>query len=132
MPRAAHTGCIRRCATSRLIQRFLPTARDNLGDESVVSLTDSALGRLKLAILYRMGEAPLKLYRDRRPLIFSTGIDGLDFTRHPAYVSADLVHLHWVSGLVSTRVLRKNQEAGRLDSTRHVAIYRWLSPCPGM
>ncbi|MCH7637128.1 MAG: glycosyltransferase family 4 protein [Proteobacteria bacterium] len=86
---------------------ILTNARDNLGDESVISLTDSALGRLKLAILYRMGQAPLKLYRNRQALTFSTGIDGIDFTRHPAYVSADLVHLHWVSGLVSTRVLRK-------------------------
>ena len=60
-----------------------------------------------MAILYRMGQAPLKLYRNRQALVFSTGFGGVDFTRHPAYVSADLVHLHWVTGLVSTRALRK-------------------------
>jgi len=86
---------------------IITTAKNTLGDKSVISLTDSVLAKLKLAALYKIGRMLLRVYRDRRPLIFSTGIDGLDFTRHPTYLSADVVHLHWVSGLVSTRVLRK-------------------------
>ena len=86
---------------------ILTSAKDSLGDESVISLADSALGKLKFAVQRRMGQLPLKLYRNRRPTIFNTGIDGVDFTRHPAYASADLVHLHWVIGLVSNRALRK-------------------------
>jgi glycosyltransferase involved in cell wall biosynthesis len=46
------------------------------------------------------------VYRERQNRIFSTGFDGIDITRHPAYASADIVHLHWVNGLVSTRGLR--------------------------
>ena len=87
--------------------KILTNAKDDLGDESVISLADSALGKLKFAISYRMGQMPLKLYRNRRPLVFSTGFGGVDITRHRAYRSADLVHLHWVNGLVSTRALRK-------------------------
>jgi len=86
---------------------IITTAKNTLGDKSVISLTDSVLAKLKLVALYKIGRMLLSAYRDRRPLIFSTGIDGLDFTRHPTYLSADVVHLHWVSGLVSTRVLRK-------------------------
>lgn len=86
---------------------IITTAKNTLGDKSVISLTDSVLAKLKLVALYKIGRMLLAAYRDRRPLIFSTGIDGLDFTRHPTYLSADVVHLHWVSGLVSTRVLRK-------------------------
>lgn len=85
----------------------LTTARDNLGDISVIRLTDSALGKLKWALRYRMGQIPLKLYRKRQAVTFSIGIDGVDFTRHPAYREADLVHLHWVNSLVSTRALSK-------------------------
>ncbi len=85
----------------------LTTAKDNLGDESVISLTDSTLGKLKFAVLRRMGLLPLKLYRNRQNLTFNTGFDGIDITRHPAYAWADLVHLHWVNGLVRTRALRK-------------------------
>jgi glycosyltransferase involved in cell wall biosynthesis len=86
---------------------ILTNAKDNLGDASVISLADSAIGKLKFAILKRMGQAPVKAYRRRKRVIFNTGFDGVDFTRHPAYASADLVHLHWVNGLVSTRALRK-------------------------
>jgi glycosyltransferase involved in cell wall biosynthesis len=85
----------------------LTNAKDNLGDESVISLTTSTLGKMKFSILYRLGRMPLKLYRDRRPLIFSTGFDGIDITRHPSYASADIVHLHWVNGLVNSKALGK-------------------------
>ena len=86
---------------------ILTNARDNLGDESVISLTGSAYGKLKFALLRRMGLLPIKAYRKRQHLTFNTGIDGIDVTRHPAYDSADLVHLHWVNGLVNMRSLRK-------------------------
>lgn len=86
---------------------ILTNAKDNLGDASVISLTDSVPGKLKLAILARLGQIPVRAYRKRQNRIFSTGFDGIDFTRHPAYAPADVVHLHWVNGLVSSRALRK-------------------------
>ena len=86
---------------------ILTSAKDSLGDESVISLADSTLGKLRFAVQRRIGQLPLKLYRNRQPTIFNTGIDGVDFTRHPAYATADLVHLHWVIGMVSNSALRK-------------------------
>ena len=86
---------------------ILTNAKDNLGDSSVISLAESALGKLKFAVQRRMGQLPLKLYPNRRPTAFNTGINGVDFTRHPAYAAADLVHLHWVNGLVSNAGLRR-------------------------
>ena len=86
---------------------ILTNARDNLGDESVTSLTESVYGKLKFAISWRIGSLPIKAYRNRQSLTFNTGIAGIDFTRHPAYEAADLVHLHWINGLVSMRSLKK-------------------------
>ena len=86
---------------------ILTNARDNLGDNSVISLTSSTYGKLKFAILRRLGLLPIKAYRNRQPLTFNTGLDGIDITRHPAYKAADLVHLHWVNGLVNVRSLKK-------------------------
>lgn len=86
---------------------ILTNARDNLGDKSVTSLTGSAYGKLKFAILRRIGLLPIKAYRKRQHLTFNTGFDGVDITRHPAYAAADLVHLHWINGLVNMRSLRK-------------------------
>jgi glycosyltransferase involved in cell wall biosynthesis len=86
---------------------ILTNARDNLGDESVISLADSTISKAKFAMLYRMGQLPLKLYRHRGTHFFSAGIDGVDVTRNRAYGSADLVNLHWINGLASTRSLGK-------------------------
>ena len=86
---------------------ILSNATEAYGDDSVISLADSAFGRLKFAISKRIGRAPVRAYGNRQRRIFNTGFDGIDFTGHPAYSSADLVHLHWVNGLVSIRALRK-------------------------
>ena len=87
--------------------RILTNATDNLGDDSVIPLGGTIYGRVKFSLLHRMSTLPIRAYRNRQPLIFSTGLSGIDVTGHPAYDSADLVHLHWITGLVSIRSLKK-------------------------
>ncbi len=76
-------------------------------DDSVISLAGTNFAKLKLAVLRRLAQIPVRAYRNRQRRMFDTGFDGIDFTRHPAYTSADLVHLHWVNGMVSTGALGK-------------------------
>jgi glycosyltransferase involved in cell wall biosynthesis len=45
----------------------------------------------------KMDRAPLLLYRNRKPVNFSTGTVGHDFLSHPAYLETDVVHLHWIN-----------------------------------
>jgi len=85
----------------------LTNARDIRGYDFVDSIANSGLDRVKVAVLRRIGRAPIRLYRHREDVAFNTGFDGIDITRHPAYASADLVHLHWVNGLVGMGALRK-------------------------
>jgi glycosyltransferase involved in cell wall biosynthesis len=87
--------------------KILTTAKDDLGDESVISLTNSLSGKLNFAIRRRLGQLPIKTYGNRKSTTFNTGFDGFGITSHPAYAAADLVHLHWVNGMVSTKMLRK-------------------------
>ena len=86
---------------------ILTNATDTLNDPHVISLAKTPFQKLKLFFFSRFGALPIRLYRKRKPVIFSTGFGGIDFTKHPAYESADVVHLHWVNGLVSMRTLRK-------------------------
>ena len=87
--------------------RVLCNARDIKGYEFVDSIASSGLDRVKVAISWRIGRSPIRLYRSRANVEFNTGFDGIDITRHPAYADADLVHLHWVNGLVGVRTLSK-------------------------
>lgn len=86
---------------------LVTSGRDNLGDDSVVALGASNVSRLKFALLNRLGNLPTFFYRKRKPWIFNTGFAGIDFTKLPEFREADLIHLHWVNGLVSMRTLRK-------------------------
>ncbi|MBD2422489.1 glycosyltransferase family 4 protein [Cyanobium sp. FACHB-13342] len=88
--------------------KLLISGGDSYGDESVIALTAcSQHKRIELALSQRIGNLPLSLYRRRRPWIFNTGLAGIDFTRLPDYKSADLVHLHWINGLVAIPSLQK-------------------------
>lgn len=75
--------------------------------EQVVSLVNSPWDKVKFSALGRLGNLPVSLYRSRQQRIFNTGFGGVDFTKLPEYQTADIVHLHWVNGLVAMRTLRK-------------------------
>ena len=76
-------------------------------DKTVVSLAKTQAQRAKSKLIAQLGGLPLHLYSNRKRWPFSTGFEGINFTRHPEYKKADLVHLHWINGLVAMRTLRK-------------------------
>lgn len=86
---------------------LVTSGRDDLGEDSVVALGASNVSRVKFALLNRLGNLPTLFYRKRKPWIFNTGFAGIDFTKLPEYREADLIHLHWINGLVAMRTLRK-------------------------
>ena len=86
---------------------ILTNARDDLGDDSVVSVNRTLYSRLGFGLRRELSRLPMKRYRIELPVAFSTGLDGIDVSRHPACEAADIVHLHWINGLVSIRSLKK-------------------------
>ena len=83
------------------------SGRDAQGDDSVTPLADSQAKRVAFALRNRIGNLPTHLYRNRQQRIFNTGLAGIDFTRTSAYRAADIIHLHWINGLVAMRSLRR-------------------------
>lgn len=71
------------------------------GDSTVRPLLPTSLSRLAHRVARRLDAAPTLLYPRRMDRIFSTGRRGLDWARHEAVQRADVVHLHWVNGLVA-------------------------------
>ena len=86
---------------------ILTNGKTAIDEDSVISLAGSGYAKLQLAVLRKLSQIPVRAYYKRQQRIFHTGIEGVDFSRHPAYRSADLVHLHWANGMVSTRALRQ-------------------------
>jgi glycosyltransferase involved in cell wall biosynthesis len=86
---------------------LVTSGRDNMDDDFVVTLGASNISRVKFALLDQLGNLPALFYRKRKRRIFNTGFSGFDFTKLPEYLEADLIHLHWINGLVAMRTLRK-------------------------
>lgn len=86
---------------------LMTSGRDDLGDSSVISLAKTSWQKLKFMFLPRLGGLLKVFYKKRKNIIFNTGFEGVDFTKHPSYVAADIVHLHWINGLVSMQTLSK-------------------------
>ena len=86
---------------------LLNNSREQYQDVSVASLADTSARKIKSMLLPQLGGAPKYFYRKRKPWIFNTGFEGFDFTKHPHFEAADVIHLHWINGLVAMRTLRK-------------------------
>src|SRR5690606_26435095 len=74
---------------------------------TVISLTKAHSGKVKSIVLNQLGNIPASLYRHRSKRIFSTGFSGFCLKDHPTIVDSDIVHLHWVTGLISTKHIAK-------------------------
>lgn len=86
---------------------LLTSGRYNYHDPSVIALADSPLSILKSSLAARAGTWPVKLYKQPNPWIFNTGFVGRSVLSHPAYRAAEIIHLHWIPGLVSLRSLSR-------------------------
>lgn len=88
--------------------KILTNSRTTLGDPSVVSIVTDSRSRLFSIVRGCFDTLPLKLYRRRRPEIFSTGFWGFNFLKTPEYKEADILHLHWINaGLVNIKHLSR-------------------------
>ena len=86
--------------------KILTNAASNLGDDSVIALGDTRAQKLKFSLMRGLGKLPVQLYPNRNREIFHTGFEGIDVTNQAAYQQADIVHLHWINGLVRIAALR--------------------------
>jgi len=85
----------------------ITTSSETFGDLSVVSLIKQRKDKFKLVALNQLGNLPTSLYRHKSNRIFSTGFTGFNLKDHPEIVSSDIVHMHWINGLISTRHIPK-------------------------
>lgn len=74
-------------------------------DPTVRSTLRSPWDRLRQRLSSRWSRLPLLAYPGRSSALFNTGRDGLGVTREEAFIEADIVHLHWINGLMSLRLL---------------------------
>lgn len=86
---------------------FLTNSKEKIKDTSVISIVETPVNKFKSIFLPKIGSLPKLIYRSRKSWIFNAGLDGFDFTQNPAYKRADIIHLHWVNGLVAMRLLQK-------------------------
>lgn len=86
---------------------ILTNSKSTLGDPTILSLSQTSWQKLKFVLMSRIASLPIKLYKAQNNWNFSTGFDGVDITQHFSYKSADIIHLHWINGLLSLKTLNK-------------------------
>lgn len=78
-----------------------------VGDSTVTSLCARSYQKYGDRLRRKISNLPISLYKERQKTNFNTGFWGVNFKSLPVYEEADLVHLHWINGLVSIRSLSK-------------------------
>jgi glycosyltransferase involved in cell wall biosynthesis len=86
---------------------LINNSRLTINENRVSSIRGGRLDKFSNLIRPYFSDLPLYLYPKREKWIFSTGFSGSNFLRHPFYKAADIVHLHWICGLVSIKSLSR-------------------------
>jgi glycosyltransferase involved in cell wall biosynthesis len=98
-----HKGLIELGVNSKIFTN----SKTTLGYENIMTLTskkDKAINILSR----QFDKLLLFFYPNRKRIIFSSGLFGLDFTKKKEYKEADIIHLHWINGgLVNIKHLSK-------------------------
>lgn len=77
--------------------KILTNSRDTLQDTDVTTINTTFLNRVNNSIRARLDHLPVACYPNRKTELFSTGTEGYNFTHHPLYKWADIIHLHWIN-----------------------------------
>lgn len=88
--------------------KILTNSKDTLGDADIVSASKTVWQLIGNAFRARVDELPLRFYRNRNTELFSTGFFGYNFTTHPLFDWADVIHLHWINnGFINVKHLAR-------------------------
>jgi glycosyltransferase involved in cell wall biosynthesis len=80
-------------------------------DKSIKYLSKNIYFKYKFKFYRFIARLPLFFYSTKsHKLQFSTGIDGIDVTKLYDYNNADVIHFHWINGLVNLSSIKKIQK----------------------
>ena len=82
---------------------ILTNSSTTMNDEFVHSIANNPARRLTSRFFNKLAHAPIHLYPKRKKIIFSTGFQGIDITKSSQYRQSDIIHLHWINGLISIK-----------------------------
>jgi glycosyltransferase involved in cell wall biosynthesis len=87
--------------------KIFTNSKITLGDDSVVTTSKTKKDKLFNMIRSQLDNIFTIFYPKRKKIIFSTGFFGIDFTKTREYKEADIIHLHWINGVVNMKHLNK-------------------------
>lgn len=98
-----HKGLIKNGIDSVIITN----GKNENNDPSVISTSISKRGKIWSLIVSQIDSILLLAFPNRIKRIFSTGLFGLNYRANHSFKEADIVHLHWINGLVSASSIEK-------------------------
>lgn len=90
-----------------LESHIISNASGELAEAGITTISNTFFSRIKLRVLHFLSTLPIRLYWNRKRRIFNTGSGGIDITRTKEYAAADIIHLHWINGLLSLDTVKK-------------------------
>lgn len=86
---------------------ILTNSRTTLNDQFVHSIASNSAKYFATRVLNKLIGVPILLYPHRKKRIFSMGLSGIDIKKTDQYKKSDIIHLHWINGLISIKDIGK-------------------------
>ncbi len=89
-----HEGLLDLGVTSRIFTN----SKSTFGHEHVTTVAKSKKDKVFTLLRGQLDSLLTAFYPQKKKVIFSSGIFGIDFTKTVDYKKADVIHLHWING----------------------------------
>jgi glycosyltransferase involved in cell wall biosynthesis len=86
---------------------IITNGKNENNDPTIISTSVSKKGKLWSLIVSQLDSIFLLFFPKRITRIFSTGFFGLSYNKNKHFKDADIIHLHWINGLVSASSIKK-------------------------
>ena len=87
--------------------KILINGSNNSDDNSVIGIRNTIFEKLKTILIDKIGNLPVFFYPKRKKFHFDTGFTGFNLLNLTEYNEADIIHLHWINGLISIKSISR-------------------------
>lgn len=92
----------------RGVKSFILTNAQSNTNKNIYSVSKNFFVKIIIYSKYYFFRLLTKFYIHRnKNALFNSGFDGIDITKYDIYKNSDIIHLHWINGLVNISSLKK-------------------------
>lgn len=86
---------------------FVSNGIDAPNEDNLIKINNNPYDDIKFKLISKYSNSLKYIYPKQKGWLFNTGLGGFDIKKLTAFKEADIIHLHWINGMLSINQFKK-------------------------